>query len=154
MKTLHDGTKVSDETPTRLVNGKRYLLTQEEIDQREAEAAANLKPSLREYNSGKRKKLEYGEITVDGLTFHITQESKSDLLALQSLAASNLLPNNEAEFKHNSGVTVIDSARALTITTGAFAHLQNLRKIEAVVLAKIDNGTITTAAEIDSEYEA
>lgn len=43
MKTLHDGTEVSLDTPTKLVNGKRYLLTQDEIDAREAEAAAVLK---------------------------------------------------------------------------------------------------------------
>ncbi len=46
MKTLHDGTEVSDDTPTRLVNGKRYLLTKEEIAAREAEAAASALASL------------------------------------------------------------------------------------------------------------
>ena len=30
MKELYDGTAVSKDTPTKLVNGKRYLLTEEE----------------------------------------------------------------------------------------------------------------------------
>jgi hypothetical protein len=40
MKTLHDGTEVSDDTPTKNVSGLRYLLTPEEIAARQAEEAA------------------------------------------------------------------------------------------------------------------
>lgn len=35
MKVLHDNTEVSDDTPTKLVNGKRYLLTDDERAERE-----------------------------------------------------------------------------------------------------------------------
>ncbi len=37
MKRLHDGTEVTDSTPTKLVDGKRYALGENEIAQREAE---------------------------------------------------------------------------------------------------------------------
>ena len=38
-KILHDGTEVSDETPTKVVGSNRHLLTEEEIILRETEVA-------------------------------------------------------------------------------------------------------------------
>ena len=40
MKILHDGTEVADDVPTRVEDGRRYRLTQAEIDARAAEVAA------------------------------------------------------------------------------------------------------------------
>ncbi len=42
MKILHDGTEVSNETLTKMVNGQRHLLTQSEIDTRSAEEQVTL----------------------------------------------------------------------------------------------------------------
>lgn len=39
MKKLHDGTEVSDDTPTRLKNKKRYLLNEDQIAERQANKA-------------------------------------------------------------------------------------------------------------------
>lgn len=42
MKELYNGNLVPDDTPTKLVNGQRHLLTQVEIDARTAEEEAYL----------------------------------------------------------------------------------------------------------------
>ena len=36
MKTLHDKTTVPDDTPTQLINGKRYLMTADQISDQQA----------------------------------------------------------------------------------------------------------------------
>ncbi len=41
MKKLHDGTEVSVDTPTKLIDGKRYLLSPQELVEREAEETAH-----------------------------------------------------------------------------------------------------------------
>jgi len=45
MKTLNDGTKVSDSTPTKLVDGKRFALTKEEVAQRKKEEVKEKSPT-------------------------------------------------------------------------------------------------------------
>ena len=45
-KKLHNGTKVSLTTPTRLVDGKRHLLTKAEIAERSTQAATALAQSV------------------------------------------------------------------------------------------------------------
>jgi len=45
MKTLNNGTEVSDNTPTKLVDGERFVLTKEEIAQRKKEEAKEKLPA-------------------------------------------------------------------------------------------------------------
>lgn len=153
MKTLHDGTKVSDETPTRLVNGKRYLLTQEEIDQREAEAEASQLAMLPDYNEKKRENLISQGATFDGITI------KTDDRTLVFFTNLFMQANADSQFTYD-GFNAINGRFNLTNAQikGLYAAGQTAIKgafdIYNAVDAKIDNGTIATTAEIDSEYES
>lgn len=54
MKQLHDGTFVADSTPTRNVNGLRYLLTPEEIVERNQQGAAEIERRNRKAKADRR----------------------------------------------------------------------------------------------------
>jgi hypothetical protein len=82
MKELYDGTFVSDETPTKNIGGLRYLLTQQEIDDKAAEDAANTSASaLRQ-----KKKTAMEEL------------DKSDMVAIRCLKAGVPFPQEWKDY--------------------------------------------------------
>lgn len=76
MKELHDGTFVSDDTPTKNIGGLRYVLTQEEVDAKAAEDAAN----------------EAAALLVAKLRTAKDELEKSDLVALRCVKAGIAFP--------------------------------------------------------------
>ena len=89
MKKLFDGTEVSLDTPTKNVGGLRYLLTPEEIAEREAEELANAaKKPLKNW----QKQIEQTDRdmprALEDIIDVLTEEQKSKLAA-QTLAKYN-----------------------------------------------------------------
>lgn len=92
-KELHDGTPVSDSTPTRLVNGKRYLVEGDELTTLEAERAAAALAQARAEKlaaiSGRlRKMLAAGLPHSDGRTYPATEKDQQRIAAIQTGIAS------------------------------------------------------------------
>lgn len=155
MKTLHDGTEVSDETPTKLVNGKRYLLMQEEIAAREAEAQAAELASLKPYLSELRNKAEFGAITVTiaentNITFNVDNDSKANLIGLFLKAQD---PAFTTSFKHSEGTIDINATQALMIANAVFNQAQDSFRAVGVVEPLIDDGTYTTKEQVKTAFD-
>lgn len=67
MKTLHDGTEVSDDTPTKNVSGERYLLTSKEISDRQKDEAKYIAARQKYEAEEKYKDLRRAELApLDG----------------------------------------------------------------------------------------
>jgi hypothetical protein len=90
MKTLYDGTEVPNDTPTKNVSGQRYLLTPEEITERQAEEEAFLAKKQKYEAEEKYKDLRRAELApLDGEGMDAIRK------AITALAANSPVP---AEF--------------------------------------------------------
>lgn len=161
MKTLHDGTKVTNSTPTKLVNGKRYLLTDEEINARTVEIEANKIPSNLQKLSQVANNYEYtNTFTAEGFEFKITIESKTDLIGLYAAAMDGELfyQNDQGQlvagtiFTHNNGVDTISVQTAKNIGLAVLRHVQKVRVIKGKLKAGIQSGAIPT--DVQKAWEA
>lgn len=160
MKTLHDGTEVSLNTPTKLVNGKRYLLTQEEIDARKAETAASELASLPDYISKlSQETMDAGTTYTHATHGELRVGTKRDDILLINGAVSRAVLQNDLTAEHqyfepkgpNYTVTNQDF---INIGLAQAAHIQKVGNAKGAVQAKIDDGTYTTKEQVKTAFEA
>lgn len=100
------------------------------------------------YAAAKRFEVETGGITVSGQTIDTSRESQSMITG--AYAYSQAHPEETIRFKAASGWVTLDAATMAAIATAVGAHVQACFAAEAIVAAAIEDGTITTAAEIDA----
>jgi len=107
--------------------------------------------TLKAYSAAVRFSKETGNITLMGSTVYTDRESQS--LIMGAYVSSTRDPNFIAKWKTPSGFVTLDAAAIDAIASAVSTHVEACFAKEADVSAAIDAGTITTLAQIDSEYD-
>lgn len=99
----------------------------------------------------RRWEKEAGGITLSGLVVHTDDRSK--IMISGARVAAEADPNFTTQWKGADGSFVtLDAAMIVAISNAVSTHVSNCFALEAQVLAQIEAGTITTAAEIDAAF--
>lgn len=107
-----------------------------------------LKERLSAYVADKRWQVETGGIVVGGLPVATDDRSKIMIIGARVKAAAD--GDFTTEWKTQAGFVSIDASTIVAISDAVLAHVDACFAAEAVVLAAIEAGTITTTAEIDT----
>lgn len=148
MKTLHDGTEVEDNVPTKNVSGARYLLTQEEIDARAVEEATSQAAAVANYLATYRYNKEVGGILISGVSVPTDRETQSKLIAMRILAKEN--NSYTVDFKTPAGFVNLNAATIIAIADAIAGHVQKCFSVEA----SLQNTEFQTIAEIEAAFDA
>lgn len=109
-----------------------------------------LKNALKTYAANKRYRVETGGMTVNGLAIPTDRETQSKLsgavLTFQTGALSGAI-----DWKAAGGWVQLDQAAVTALASAVAAHVQAAFSRERAVSALIDDGTITTVAQIDAQ---
>jgi hypothetical protein len=150
MKTLHDGTEVSDETPTKNVSGDRYLLTPEETAARQAEEAEARKPTAAHLSALRDAHLYGGIIFNSDISIGTDDLTQSRIMAARILAKED--PSYTVRWKLPAGFVTLDAPTIIAIADAIRTHVQACFEAEATVL--IDIADYTTTAELEAAFHA
>lgn len=94
---------------------------------------------------------ETGGFTLNGM--HIATDDRSKIMISGARVAAEADPNFTTQWKGADGAFVtLDAAMIMAISNAVSTHVSNCFALEAQVLAQIEAGTITTAAEIDAVF--
>lgn len=146
MKTLHDGTEVSLDTPTKLVGGLRYLLTQEEIDARNAETAATEAKAITDHISVYRRQRENGGVDVLGATIRTDTESRANLLGAAQMGIT-------INWKAENGFFEFTAQEMQTIAAAVGAHIQKCFSAEKAVSAAHAQSPYQSKEAIETAFD-
>ncbi len=149
MKTLYDGTEVSDDTPTKNVSGLRYLLTQEEIEAREQEVSANQAATVAAHLPQYRFKREVGGVEYLGKTIQTDRETRANWIGILINAQSN--PSYTVTWKtSDNSFAVYNAQEAIGAGLTVSGHVQKCFDAEAA----IEGNTYNTIAEVEAAFES
>lgn len=107
--------------------------------------------TLQEYAAAKRWEMEVGGIEVNGLTVATDDRSKTMISGARVAAMAN--PDFKTSWKGAGGEFVpLDAHAVIAISDAVLAHVSNCFATEALVLADIEAGSITTVEQIDAAF--
>lgn len=107
---------------------------------------------LNRYAADARWRKETEGITVSGLRIFTDDRSKMMVMGARIKAEND--PNFSTQWKGADGEFVqVDAATIIAISDAVLAHVDSCFAVEATVLAGIEAGTITSAAEIDAVFD-
>ena len=152
MKDLHDGTSVSLDTPTKMVDGKRYLLSQEEIDAKTAEEAADVANKLAILPKQLRKATTETIITVDGVEYQCNADTSMAILGLIRMLEELNDANYTVQYKGVNGF--FDRTLAQLKVAGLqVGNYQNKAfAAEKTTSEEVANGTITNEGQLKTRF--
>lgn len=104
------------------------------------------------YAADARWRKEVGGIAVNGKIIDTSRESQNMIAGADALAQAD--PEEVVAYKTASGWIEVDAATIHEIALAVGRHVRGLFKLERQVAAEIDEGTITTIAEIDTAFSA
>lgn len=152
MKELHDGTTVSLDTPTKMVDGKRYLLSQEEIDAKAAEEVADVAKRLTILPKQLRKATANDTITVDGVEYQCNADTSMAILGLIRMLEELNDPDYTVQYKGVNGFHDRTLAQ-LKVAGLQVGNYQNKAfAAEKTTSEEVANGTLTTLDEVTARY--
>lgn len=105
---------------------------------------------LIDYASGRRWQVETGGITINGATIDTSRESQAMISGAYNYSQAN--PGEIIKFKASSGWIDLDAATVAMIAMVVGEHVQSCFAKESAIVAAINNGTITTVAEVDNAW--
>lgn len=104
---------------------------------------------LTAFAASKRWQVEVGGIMVGGVP--VATDDRSKIMIIGARAAAVADANFTTQWKAVSGDFItLDAATIIAISDAVLAHVAACFAAEAIVLAAIEAGTITTTAEIDA----
>ncbi|HEV2504394.1 MAG TPA: DUF4376 domain-containing protein [Mesorhizobium sp.] len=107
-----------------------------------------LKDQLASFAADKRWRIETSGITVGGVP--VATDDRSKIMIIGARVKADGDPNFTTEWKTPAGFATINAAAVIAISDAVLAHVDACFAAEAVVLAQIEVGAITTTAEIDA----
>lgn len=110
--------------------------------------AAFAKTRLIAYAAEKRWQVETAGITVGGSAIDTSRDSQSMITGAYVFSQAN--PTKPVRFKAAAGWVTLDAATMAAIATAVGEHVQACFDIEGDVAEAIEDGTITTTAEVDA----
>lgn len=135
--------------PDDMANRHRVMIAEWEADGNTIEPYAEPAPDLIAHAAQKRWEKEVRGITLSGLVIYTDDRSK--IMISGARVAAEADPNFTTQWKGADGTFVtLDAAMIVAISNAVSTHVSNCFALEAQVLAQIEAGTITTAAEIDA----
>ncbi|QVQ37789.1 DUF4376 domain-containing protein [Pseudochrobactrum algeriensis] len=135
--------------PDDMGNRHRVMIAEWESAGNAIEPYTEPAPDLVEHAAQKRWEKEVGGITLSGLVIYTDDRSK--IMISGARVAAEADPNFTTQWKGADGTFVtLDAAMIVAISNAVSTHVLNCFALEAQVLAQIEAGTITTAAEIDA----
>lgn len=154
-KTLHDGTEVSDDTPTRVVNGERHLiegddLTALEQEQAEAIVSAARRRTMTDLRARLRNMLAAGLPHTDGRVYPATELDQQNIAAIQTgIASGQGLPLGRATLgkSHTAGVAELNAEEWTALATAMRDFIT--RAVEAMRAHAVAIASYETAEEIE-----
>lgn len=152
MKILHDGTEVSDDTPTRMTSEGRILMTAEEIAARQAEEAAHNTAQIAAHLPKYGKALEDSALTVQGFTEDGTEEhrrnAKEALDFIEELGENAPASIPWASPNHGSQTVTPAVLKAWLVAAG----MRRLKRFE--IQASLDPFDYDTIKELEEAFDA
>lgn len=155
MKTLHDGTQVADDVPTKLVNGQRFLLTDAEIAEREARAAQALAAQIEAHLPAYRRKRELGgtSISLGGQTLEIQTDDEIQ----RKILAARVMAKEDADYTVNwklpSGFVRLNATALIAISDAIRNHIQKCFDAEAAIKDQTFDSIEAVEAAFDAAYK-
>jgi len=111
------------------------------------------KAQLKAYAASARYNKEVGGTTVSGVAYPTDRETQAKMTAAYNMAAAN--PNLSIDWKLPDGTfTTLTAAQMQAVAVAVGAFVQQCFGAEAAVVVGINNGTITTNAQIDAQFAA
>lgn len=151
MKILFDGSQVEDSVPTKIINGSRYVLTEQEITAKQSEEVIFQGKNLRRILTDYRFAKETGGVTYNGKVLQTTRDAVAAWLG--AFLAANANPAFTVNWKTNDGSFATYSASdIINIFAVGMQHIQKCFNAESTVLASINN--YSTAQQITEAFDA
>lgn len=110
--------------------------------------ASGATKALVSYAAQKRWQVETGGIVVGGVS--VATDDRSKVMIIGARVKADADPNFTTEWKTPAGFQTINAATIIAISDAVLAHVDACFAVEAIVLAEIAAGTITTTNEIDA----
>lgn len=105
------------------------------------------------YAAQKRWEKEVGGTEVAGMPVFTDDRSKTLIMGARQAADAD--PDFTTQWKAAAGAFItLDAAMIMAISNAVLAHVASCFAREAAVIAAIEDGTITSAAEIDDAFDA
>lgn len=156
VKILHDGTEVSDDTPTKMTSEGRFLLSQEEVGQLEQDRYSQIKPRLHNFINQYRKEVGDGPATFQGITIY--GDSKTRTAIAETVQFWQELDPEDApdtiDWEGPEGFHQISLSTLIGLGKAIGFQRQKSFSVKKAVVAKIEAGQITTIEDAKAAFDA
>ena len=152
MKELYDGTQVPLDTPTKLISGKRYLLTQDEITEKEEREAISLTRRLIEKPKQLRRSVSGNNITINGMEFKPDQDTLMAVVGLVRLLEEINDPDKIISFEAENGFFDLNLQQIKDVGVVLGGLQQKAFDTQKTLQAEVADGTLTTSDAVEIRF--